>query len=155
MFIYTLKASSIKFFAVLSLSVIALVALITLVPNYDTVGEAAIVTTNYSGIKTNEDRVNFISTFGYKVSGEAENTEVIIPEKFDSVYSKYNDLQRSQGLNLKKFQGKNVSKYSYFVDNYKDYKGRVVITLLVHKNSIIAGDVCGIDGEGFLHGFQK
>lgn len=30
-----------------------------------------------------------------------------------------------------------------------------MITLLVYKNRIVGGDVCGVDGEGFMHGFEK
>ncbi len=155
MFIYTLKASRIKFFAVVFLAVASLLALITLVPDYGDAGTVAAVTTDYTGIETEEDRISFITDFGYKVGGLASQSEVRIPEKFDAVYTKYNDLQRSQGLNLKKYAGRNVTKYSYYLTDYPGYEGKVMITLLVYKNRIIGGDVCGIDGEGFLHGFEK
>lgn len=155
MFIYTLKASSIKFFIVLLLSVAVLVTLVSTVPRYENTGEVAVVTTNYSGVKTEDDRIRFISDFGYTVDSSSESRSVVIPEEFDAVFSKYNDLQRAQGLNLKKYQGKSVMRYSYYVNNYKGYDGKVVITLLVYKDRIIGGDVCGLDNAGFLHGFEK
>jgi hypothetical protein len=156
MFIYTIKASSIKFFAVLLLSVAALATLIAVIPEYDSEGDVAVVATNYSDIRTNEDRVNFISQFGYTINSESyEVKDVIIPEKFDAVYTQYNDMQRAQGLNLKKYQGKAVTRYSYYVTNYEGYEGKVMITLLVYKNRIIGGDVTGLDGNGFVHGFEK
>ena len=156
MFIYTVKASSLKFFAILFAAVASLAALIAIIPEYDSTGEVAVVSVDYSDIKTNEDRVDFISGFGYEVEKDNYMTEnVTIPETFDAAYTKYNDLQRSQGLNLKKYQGKNATRYSYYVKNYDGYDGKVLITLLVYKNRVIGGDVTGIDGNGFVHGFQK
>ncbi|MDL2287568.1 DUF4830 domain-containing protein [Eubacteriales bacterium OttesenSCG-928-G02] len=157
MFIYTLKASTIKFFAVLLLSVIALVTLIVLVPDYAAVGEVAAITVDYSNIKSGDDCIEFIEKLGYTIDSAATTTEnITIPDEFDAVYTKYNDLQRSQGLNLKKYRGKTATKYSFFITNYNsDYDGRVMITILTYKNKIIAGDICGVDGEGFVHGFEK
>lgn len=101
MFIYTFKASKIKFFAVVLLAVASLLALITLVPGYGDAGTVAAVTIDYNNIKTDEDRIGFIESFGYTVVGLASECEVRVPDDFDTVYTKYNDLQRSQGLNLK------------------------------------------------------
>ena len=64
-FIYTLRASSIKFFAVVLLSVAVLISLITLIPEYGSAGDVAVVAVNYGDIKTNEDRIEFIKQFGY------------------------------------------------------------------------------------------
>ena len=55
MFIYTFKASKIKFFAVVLLAVASLLALITLVPGYGDAGTVAAVTIDYNNIKTDED----------------------------------------------------------------------------------------------------
>ena len=52
MFIYTFKASKIKFFAVVLLAVASLLALITLVPGYGDAGTVAAVTIDYNNIKT-------------------------------------------------------------------------------------------------------
>lgn len=156
MFIYTIKASSIKFFAVLLVSVAALVTLIALIPEADAVGEVAVVATDYSNIKTNDDRIGFITRFGYHVNAENyESEKVIIPEKFDAAYTEYNDIQRAQGLNLKAYRGKAVTRFSYYVNNYPGYDGKVMITLLVYKNRVVGGDVTGMEGEGFVHGFEK
>ena len=154
MFICTVKASSIKFFAVLLASVTALALLIAFIPTYGAAGETAMVNTDYSGADTNEKRVEFIKSFGYEVNAtEYERETVKIPEKFDSVYTEYNDIQRAQGLNLKKYRGKSVTRYSYYVTNYPNYDGKVLFTMLVYGGRIIGGDVSGVDGEGFVHGF--
>ena len=113
------------------------------------------MTIDYNNIKTDEDRIGFIESFGYTVVGLASECEVRVPDDFDAVYTKYNDLQRSQGLNLKKYAGKSLTRYSYYLTDYSGYDGKVMITLLVYKNRIVGGDVCGVDGEGFMHGFEK
>ncbi len=156
MFIYTLKATNIKFFAALILSAAVLVTVITVIPEYDSTLQVAASSINYSSIKTEEDRIEFLKEFGYELdSSPVETEEVEIPTEFDSVYTKYNDIQRAQGLNLQKYRGKTATRYTYRVTNYKGYDGTVLATIIVYKNKIIAGDVCGIDGNGFVHGFIK
>ena len=81
--------------------------------------------------------------------------DVEIPTEFDSVYTKYNDIQRSQGLNLRKYRGKTATRYTYRVTNYDNYEGTVLASIIVYKNKIIAGDICGVDNNGFVHGFSK
>ena len=71
------------------------------------------------------------------------------------MYEKYNELQRAQGLNLKKYQGKSAMKYTYLLEEYPGYEGRVLFTMLVYKDKVIAGDVCGIDEAQFIHGFER
>ena len=155
MFIYTLKASSIKFFAAILLSVAVLVTIIAFIPDFDAVGEVAAVSIEYSGIDTEEERQTFFKQFGYEIeSTPLEVAEVSIPEKFDSVYEAYNDIQKAQGLNLSKYQGKDATRYTYEVTNYKT-EGTVLATIIVYKNKIIAGDICSSDGDGFMHGFEK
>lgn len=165
MFIYTLKASSIKFFAVILLSVAVLVTIVTLIPDLDTIGEVAAVSIEYDGIKSESDRHTFLKQFGYEFKPTPiETTDVTIPEEFDSVYEEYNNIQRAQGLNLKKYKGKKATRFTYEITNY-DYDETVLATMIVYKNRIIAGDVCSVEGigkaddgkpgNGFIHGFEK
>lgn len=155
MFVYTLKASSIKFFAVILLAVAVLVTIVAILPDVEVAGEVAVVSIKYTGIKTDEDRIEFLKQFGYEVKETPVDTrEVTVPEHFDAVYEKYNDIQKAQGLNLSKYKGKTVTKYTYEVTNY-DYDGTVLATILVYKDKIIAGDICSADGIGFMHGFEK
>ena len=156
MFIYTLKATNIKFFAALMLSAAVLITVVTVIPVYDSAGQVAAASVNYSGIKTEDDRLEFLRGFGYEVETTTiEVEEVEIPAEFDSVYTKYNDIQRSQGLNLRKYRRKTATRYTYRVTNYEGYEGTVLASLIIYKNKIIAGDVCGIDANSFVHGFVK
>lgn len=155
MFVYTLKASSIKFFAVILLSVAILVTIVAVIPDFDAVGEVAAVSIEYKGIDTEEERQAFFKQFGYEIEATPlEVVKVTIPEKFDAVYTEYNDIQRAQGLNLAKYQGEEATRYTYTVKNYA-YTGTVLATIIVYKDRIIAGDICSADGAGFMHGFEK
>lgn len=156
MFIYTLKATNIKFFAALILSAAVLVTVVTVIPGYDSTVQVAAASINYSSMKTEEDRIEFLRSFGYEIDASpVEVEEIEIPTEFDSVYTKYNDIQRSQGLNLRKYRGKTATRYTYRITNYEGYEGTVLASIIIYKNKIIAGDVCGIDSNGFVHGFIK
>ena len=157
MFIYSFKASTIRFFAIIVLSVAAIITLVALIPEYEPAPvytESEKVT--YSKISTNEDRRNFLAQFGWETSKEAiDEAEVKIPSKFDTVYESYNTLQTKQGLNLEKYKNKDVTRYTYEITNYPDYEGTVYLSLLVYKNKVVGGDVCSADVNGFVHGFTS
>ena len=160
MFIYSLRASSIKFVGAVALSVAALIALVALVPETEAsesaAAEAQGVEYVYSGIKTNEDRVKFLSQFGITVDASAlEEEEVKIPDNFDKVYLGYNEIQRAQGLDLADYKNKKVTRYTYKVTNYEGYDGDVYANILVLRDRVIGGDVCSADVNGFVHGFAN
>lgn len=161
MFVYSLKASTLKFFAVVCVALTALVMMITFIPSYDG-GEFKYVTTgneteiNYSKIKTNEDRIAFLSQFGWKVKEDSvDQIEVVIPEKFDKVFTGYNEIQKRQGLDLSKYKGKTVMRYTYEITNYDGENGKVYANVIVYRNKVIGGDICSADVGGFIHGFEK
>lgn len=151
MFIYSVKASSIRFFTVLILSVALLTTLIVLVPAYEPLSVSASETIRFDKIKTNEDRVNFLTALGWKVKEQPlEEVAVTIPDEFDAVFLEYNNLQKEVGLDLSRYKRKDVMRYTYQVENYPDYQGVVYANILVYKNKIIGGDVCSADVNGFV-----
>ena len=161
MFVYSLKASTLKFFAVVCVALTALVMMITFIPSYDG-GEIKYITTgneskiNYSKIKTNEDRIAFLSQFGWRVEQTpVEEVEVTVPEKFDKVFNGYNEIQKRQGLDLSKYKGKTVTRYTYEVTNYENENGKVYANVIVYRNKVIGGDVCSAKVGGFIHGFSR
>lgn len=159
MFIYSMHANTIKFFAVICLALTALITLIAFAPTYSTDGSApagATVTYNYEKIKSNEDRINFLKQFGWEVEAQAlEEKQVKIPAEFDKIFLEYNEIQRRQGLDLSAFKKKSVMRYTYSVKNYPDYEGEVLVNILVYKNTVIGGDVCSADVSGFVHGLER
>ena len=159
MFIYSLKASTIKFFAVVCVALATLITLIAFIPVSAVDGETAVsanVEINYGGIKTNDDRIRFLEQFGWQVDPEAvESIEVTVPEDFDKIFSAYNELQKSQGLDLSRYKKKNVMRYTYEITNYDGYNGTVYVNILVYRNKVIGGDVCSADVKGFMHGLAR
>lgn len=100
-------------------------------------------------------REQFLRSFGYEcdISSETEK-QTVIPSEFDEVYSKYNDLQKSQGYDLSAYRGKTVKLYSVRITNY-DNEQNVYASLLVLDGKIIGGDVHSTELDGFMHGFKK
>ena len=159
MFLYSMRASTVKFFAVVCVALVTLITLITFVPTY---GESADKTVskeseiNYDGIKTNEDRMDFLRQFGWEVKSEPITaSEVRIPSEFDKVFTGYNEIQKRQGLDLSKYKNKNVMRYTYELTNYEGFDGTVYVNMIVYRNRVIGGDVCSADVTGFIHGFEK
>ena len=73
-----------------------------------------------------------------------------MPENFDRVILGYNEIQKLQGLDLSKYSRKRVTRYTYEVEGYPDYEGKVNATLLVYRNRIIGCDISSADPEGFV-----
>lgn len=156
MFIYTVKASKLKFFALVFCAIAALMVLYAIVPNDPSSENVAVVALDYSNASTNEERIAFIESLGYTADAQpCEVAEVIVPNSFDTVYEKYNEIQRAQGLNLKKYMGKTVTRYTYKAYNYPSSGSESLINLLIYNGNIIGGDVCSVKGDTFLHGFEQ
>ena len=109
----------------------------------------------YSGVKSQNDRLTFVRSFGWEVdpSGELSDT-ILIPETFDAVYTQYNDMQIEQGLDLRYLVGREVERYSYPVLNHPSGEENVRITLLIYKDKVVGGDVASPALDGFMHGFE-
>jgi hypothetical protein len=149
MFIYSVRASTVKLCALVAVALILLVG-VSAFTALDTVAASAPVKINYSGMKTNEDRVAFIEQFGVKVDPTpTEEKPFLMPENFDRVISGYNELQKKQGLDISKYAKKKVTRYTYKVENY-DSEGEVFVNLFIHRQRIIACDICSAAPEGFV-----
>ena len=161
MFIYSIKAQSIKLFLSITLSVLSVITIMMIFPisNYDKDESMAVSKSieekNFKNIETSEDRINFLKQYGWDIEPNPRDIQqVTIPIKFDSLYEKYNNLQLKEGLDLEKYKGKTVKKYTYLVSNY-EYDGIVYANLLIYKNRVIGGDICSAISDGFMHGFSK
>ncbi len=150
MFVCTVKASSIKFFTAILFSAAVLVGIVALLPVIDPSGETAVAALDYKGVDTVEEQLEFLRELGHNPDPNPVYAgEVVIPEVFDSVYETYNELQKSQGLNLEKYKGKTVQRYTYALSpasgesaGTEDPVGETrYVTLLIYKNRIIGGDV--------------
>ncbi len=160
MFIYSMRGSTLKFFTVTAVAMVALITLLIFIPSAEpTMSDGVLPTVEavkYDKIKSPGERVEFLRQFGWEVESEpVEIAEVTVPEEFDKVYQSYNELQKKQGFDLSKYAKKNVQRYTYRITNYDGYEGEVLVSILVYKNKVIGGDVCSADANGFIHGLDK
>lgn len=106
-------------------------------------------------IKSNEDRIAYLESFGWQVEQEPVSVEeLLIPEQFDETYQEYLALQSSQGFDLTQYQGKRVKRYTYQITNYPTGEAGVQAALLLYKNTVIGGEVLSPSLNGFLHGLE-
>lgn len=159
MFIYSMRAGTIRFFGVICLALAALVTLIAFVPELQPVSAEAgeeLQEISYEKVKTNEDRIAFLAQFGWQVDQTpTESTTVAIPREFDKVFAAYNELQKRQGLDLSSYASRTAQRYTYTVTNYEGYDGTVLANVLIYRGRVIGGDICAADTNGFIHGFSK
>ena len=105
------------------------------------------------GETRNDDRLAFLSSFGYSVKGDpVQVQQVKIPSEPSEVFERYNALQRSQGYDLSRLAGRNVTRYVYELE---DGEGTWYATVLEHRGQIVGGDVASPDPGGTMHGFRQ
>lgn len=153
MFIFTAKVNRRKL-AIGAVAAVALcgilVAAVTLLGGR---GEAVSTSASPKGVKTNEDRVAYLESYGWTVQPDPIAVEeLLIPESFDETYDQYLALQSGQGFDLTKYQGKRVKRYAYTITNYPTGETGVQAGLLVYKNTVIGGEVLSSQIDGFIHG---
>ena len=104
---------------------------------------------------TNEERIAFLSQFGWEVKKEAVSVkEVTIPAAFSNVYTEYNQIQLEQGMDLTAYAGCTCKVWTYEVTNYPEKTETVYATLIVYDGQIVAGDISSAALDGFMHGFS-
>lgn len=152
MFIYSVRASSVRFFAILALTVTVLVVILGL-GGRDAVFASGNGDGNYSFSNADgkDGRIAFLAQFGIEVQADSEREEdFTMPEDFDRVMLGYNELQKLQGLDLSKYEKKKVTRYTYEITNYKEYDGTVYANLLVYRGRVIGCDYSTADPTGFV-----
>jgi len=151
MLVMTAKLDKKKIAMILAVVIVAAVALIALLGG----GNKNDLPTAASAITTNDDRVKFLSDFGWDVTvSPAESGQVRIPSQTTEVYERYNALQKSQGYDLTPYAGKNVMRYVYRINNFPGATEPVYATLLIYKNQVIGGDITDTAAQGAVRGFQ-
>lgn len=99
---------------------------------------------------TTEERVNYINSFNLETDSKEESKEIIIPEQFNDVYNKYNEIQKQQDFDLTDYKGKTAVMYTYNITNYDD-NDNVIANLIVYDGILIGADLCDTSADnGFL-----
>ena len=105
------------------------------------------------GVKSNEDRIAYLSAYGWQVVSEPlASQELLIPTEMDEAYDEYLALQKEQGFDLEDYAGKRVKRYTYEITNYPTGEQGVQANLILYKNTVIGGEVLSPKLDGFLHG---
>lgn len=156
MFIYTVKSKQIR--AILIILFVVLTVSVLVFLSKDSENASKDNNTVLLKAADNSERMSFISQFGWEVSEEpTEVREIVIPQTFDDVYKKYNEIQLAQGFDLSSYAGMRVKRWTYSVKNYAGYEDKdcIRINILVKDGTVIGGDVCSTELDGFMHGFSK
>ena len=104
-------------------------------------------------ISSNEDRISYLSAYGWDVSPEPVAVqELLIPSEMDESYQEYLTLQTQQGFDLEQYAGKRVKRYTYEVYNYPSGEAGVQANLLQYRRTIVGGEILSPRLDGFLHG---
>lgn len=109
-------------------------------------------------LETNEQREAYLTSLGWEFNTDCTEKQVTIPSEFNDTYTKYNDIQISQGFDLTAYKGRTVTVYTYNITNYEGYENRdcIFANLLVCDNVLIGGDICSTSvSDGFMQVLQK
>ena len=150
MFIYSVRASTLRFFGVLAITVCLLVSIMAF-SGADSVFAMSNSAYSFSDVSTKEERLEFLSQFGILAAADSESAEsFVIPEALDRVMLAYNEIQKAQGLDLSGYCRKKVQRYTYAVENYKQPGATVYANVIVYRHRVIGGDVSALGEGGFV-----
>ena len=151
MFVMTAKVDKKKIAIILTCIIAAVALLIMLIGG----GKDQSAATGVISVANNDDRVNFLSGFGWEVTNSpVETGQVRIPEQTSEVFERYNALQKSQGYDLSAYEGQTVMRYVYRINNYPGATEPVYATVLISKNRVIGGDITDTAAKGVIRGFK-
>ncbi len=107
------------------------------------------------GVRTNEDRLAYLGSYGWLVREEPLAVEeLLIPEEMGAEYTDYLALQSQQGFDLAKYAGKRVKRCTYEVLNYPTGETGVQASLLIYRNPVVGADNMAPALDGYIHGLQ-
>lgn len=99
---------------------------------------------------TTQERLAYISSLGWEVTGEERCEEVSLPEHFSGLYMDYLELQRRSGFDLTPYAGRTLQRCCWQVSNYSGTNDVVLIDLLVCDGFVVGGDLRSTALDGFM-----
>lgn len=101
-------------------------------------------------LAANTDRITYLESYGWQLDPEPlETLQFLLPETLEEPYLTYNDLQISQGFDLRPYCGQQLSRYTYEVTNYPERPDGVQINLYICGEIPVAGDILCTGSDGF------
>lgn len=149
---FTLKLKPKMIFGIILAVTGVVVIMLTFVSNHLTQSKSVSAVISAS---TDEERRNYLATFGWETEKDVEEKELTIPQSWNQVYTDYNEVQLNQGFDLTEYKGKKVTLYTYTIKNYENSRQGIVADMLVCDGVLIGGDLCNTSAEnGFVVGFN-
>lgn len=91
-------------------------------------------------VSDKEETEKFFAQFGLAVDfTNCTEKEIIIPNEFDSLYEEYNNLQKSQGLDLSKYKGRTAQQRIYPIITESGQEFYAV--LIVINDKVVGGHI--------------
>ena len=150
MFVMTAKVQKKKLLLAAGAAVLVIVAIVLLLG-----GGASTPTASVNNITSNDDRVQFLASFGWEVvNSPTESSQVRIPSSESEVFTRYNALQKTMGYDLSEYAGKTVMRYVYRIKNYPGATEPVYATILVANHQVVGGDITDTAATGTMQGFS-
>lgn len=95
---------------------------------------------------TDETYSHIVRDMGYTVSEKpVEVVEFTIPQEFNAVYERYNNMLMQNGFDLNRYKGRKCKRYTYMVE-----PGNVRANIIVCDGEVIGGDISGITLDGIM-----
>lgn len=155
MFIFTARVHRRRIAAVAAAAAVVCGVLVAAVSLLNLRGAAVSTAASPKGVRSEEDRIAYLESYGWTVSEEPVSVEeLLIPEEFDETYTQYLELQSAQGFDLSQYRGKRVKRYTYEITNYPTGETGIQAGLLIYRNTVIGGDVLAPELGGFIHGLE-
>lgn len=103
-------------------------------------------------LSSTEDRVRCLSYYGWQVDAASETQETVyIPQELDSVWQRYNELQKLCGFDLSAYRGRSAMRYTFRALNFPGMEdAEVFVNLLVCEGTLIGGDCMTVALDGFM-----
>ena len=99
-----------------------------------------------------DNQVEYARSFGWDVSKKPVKVQKFyISDILDEDLKRYNEIQLSQGFDLREFTGCEVVRYSYSVNNYPHCPSGILLNLTMCEGYIVAADIQSVEGDGFIH----
>lgn len=99
-------------------------------------------------VRSSTERIHWLQEAGWNVDPNSETREELrLPKDFPPILEAYNELQKQQGFDLKRYAGKTVRIYSYILAE-ANCDGLNLVTLYEYRSRVIGGDVhsAALDG---------
>ncbi|MBQ8860504.1 MAG: DUF4830 domain-containing protein [Ruminococcus sp.] len=92
-------------------------------------------------VKTDEDAQEFVEQFSYEVEELYSLQEMYVPIEFNEIYAKYNEVQKTQGLDLEPYKGEKCKLYIYKLKDYEVDNAQAYMSVLVLEDRVIGGHI--------------